>query len=59
MAIAQGLLHNNTFERKEAAIASHKPVRGSSVKWMMIKGGLLVAVPLLVASVVSIWSSQT
>ncbi|WP_242526654.1 methyl-accepting chemotaxis protein [Aeromonas jandaei] len=59
MAIAQGLLHNNTFELKEAAIASHKPVRGSSVKWMMIKGGILVAVPLLVASVVSIWSSQT
>ncbi|WP_421214553.1 methyl-accepting chemotaxis protein [Aeromonas jandaei] len=59
MAIAQGLLHNNTFELKEAAIASQKPVRRSSVKWMMIKGGILVAVPLLVASVVSIWSSQT
>ncbi|WP_254204036.1 methyl-accepting chemotaxis protein [Aeromonas sp. FDAARGOS 1410] len=59
MAIAQGLLHNNTFELKEAAISSQKPVRRSSVKWMMIKGGILVAVPLLVASVVSIWSGQT
>ncbi|MFB2863054.1 methyl-accepting chemotaxis protein [Aeromonas sp. MdU4] len=59
MATAQVFSYNNTLEQNEASIASHKPVRGSSVKWMMIKGGVLVAVPLLVASVVSIWSNQT
>lgn len=59
MATVQELLYNNTLELNETGITSHKPVRGSSVKWMMIKGGILVAVPLLVASVVSIWSNQT
>ncbi|MGL6370226.1 methyl-accepting chemotaxis protein [Aeromonas hydrophila] len=59
MATAQGLLDNNALELNAANVASHCPVRFNSVKWMMIKGGVLVAVPLLVASIVSIWSNQT
>ncbi|WP_323071502.1 methyl-accepting chemotaxis protein [Aeromonas jandaei] len=59
MATAQGLLDNNALELNAANVASHSPLRFNSVKWMMIKGGVLVAVPLLVASIVSIWSNQT
>lgn len=59
MATAQGLLLNNSLELHDGVIVTHKPASSRSVKWMMLKGCVLVAVPLLIASAVSIWSNQT
>lgn len=46
-------LHSSTLESRLGKLATI-----SSVKWMMIRGGILVAVPLLIASTISIWSNQ-
>ncbi|WP_287848909.1 methyl-accepting chemotaxis protein [Aeromonas sp.] len=58
MATAQGLLQDTAFDQTEAHAVSHEPRGRHSVKRMMILGGILVAVPLVVASIVSLWSSQ-
>ncbi|MFM5074587.1 MULTISPECIES: methyl-accepting chemotaxis protein [Aeromonas] len=58
MATAQGLLQDTAFDHTEAHAVSHAPRGRHSVKRMMILGGILVAVPLIVASIVSLWSSQ-
>ncbi|WP_080756218.1 methyl-accepting chemotaxis protein [Aeromonas hydrophila] len=58
MATAQGLLQDTAFDQTEAHAVSHAPRGRHSVKRMMILGGILVAVPLIVASIVSLWSSQ-
>ena len=57
MATAQGLLQDTAFDQTEAHAVSHAPRGRHSVKRMMILG-ILVAVPLIVASIVSLWSSQ-
>ncbi|EIS3738122.1 PilZ domain-containing protein [Aeromonas hydrophila] len=58
MATAQGLLQDTAFDQTEAHAMSHAPRGRHSVKRMMILGGILVAVPLIMASIVSLWSSQ-